>query len=118
MSEQGGMSPKEIIVYSTTWCPDCKRAKRFLGEQRVSYTNIDVEQDPEAMARVEAINRGMRSIPTMAFPGARRPGHRDGRAGRPAAMPVADGSSHAVGNRRPRPGKRLLSGGPGTSILR
>src|SRR3972149_6197974 len=68
MSEQSGMSPKEIIVYSTTWCPDCKRAKRFLGEQRVSYTNIDIEQDPEAIAHVEAINRGMRSIPTIVFP--------------------------------------------------
>jgi thioredoxin reductase (NADPH) len=61
-------TPKEIIVYSTTWCPDCKRAKRFLGEQRVPYTNIDIEQDPEAMARVEAINGGMRSIPTIVFP--------------------------------------------------
>lgn len=68
MTEQNGKSTKEIIVYSTTWCPDCKRAKRFLGEQRVSYTNIDIEQDPQAMARVEAINHGMRSIPTIVFP--------------------------------------------------
>ena len=59
---------KQIIVYSTVWCPDCKRAKRFLGEQRIPYTNIDIEQDPQAMARVEAINRGMRSIPTIVFP--------------------------------------------------
>ena len=26
---------KPIVVYSTTWCSDCKRVKKFLGEQRV-----------------------------------------------------------------------------------
>ncbi|HRQ42079.1 MAG TPA: FAD-dependent oxidoreductase [Chloroflexota bacterium] len=57
-----------IIVYSTNWCPDCKRAKRFLGEQRIPYINVDIEQDLEAMAYVEQVNNGMRSIPTIVFP--------------------------------------------------
>ncbi len=59
---------KEIVVYSTVWCPDCKRAKRFLAEQRIPYVNIDIEQDAEAMALVEAINQGKRVIPTIVFP--------------------------------------------------
>jgi thioredoxin reductase (NADPH) len=58
----------EIRVYSTVWCPDCKRAKRFFGEQRVPYVNIDIEQDPEAMAYVEKVNKGKRIIPTIVFP--------------------------------------------------
>jgi thioredoxin reductase (NADPH) len=58
----------QIVVYGTTWCPDCKRAKRFFAEQRVPYVNIDIEQDAEAMALVERINRGTRSIPTIVFP--------------------------------------------------
>lgn len=36
-----------IVVYSTVWCPDCKRAKKFFGEQRIPYVNIDIEQAPE-----------------------------------------------------------------------
>ncbi len=60
--------PDIITVYSTVWCPDCKRAKKFFGEQRVPYTNIDIEQDPEAMAFVERINNGKRIIPTIVFP--------------------------------------------------
>lgn len=56
-----------IIVYSTTWCPDCKRVKKFLGEQRVPYRNIDIESDPQAMAYVEKVNNGKRIIPTMVF---------------------------------------------------
>ncbi|MEM8531918.1 MAG: FAD-dependent oxidoreductase [Chloroflexota bacterium] len=58
----------EIVVYSTVWCPDCKRAKQFFGEQRVPYTNIDIEQDTEAMAFVEQTNNGKRIIPTIVFP--------------------------------------------------
>jgi thioredoxin reductase (NADPH) len=58
----------EIVVYSTVWCPDCKRAKQFLGDQRIPYTSIDIEQDPDAMAYVEQVNHGMRSIPTIVFP--------------------------------------------------
>ncbi len=57
-----------IIVYSTVWCPDCKRAKRFFGEQRVPYINIDIEKDSQAMAFVEQVNNGMRVVPTIIFP--------------------------------------------------
>jgi glutaredoxin len=58
----------QIIVYSTVWCPDCKRAKKFFGEQRVPYVNIDIEQDAEAMAFVEKVNDGKHIIPTIFSP--------------------------------------------------
>jgi thioredoxin reductase (NADPH) len=58
----------QIVVYSTVWCPDCKRAKKFLGEHRIPYENIDIEQDEKAMAFVQKVNNGMRIIPTIVFP--------------------------------------------------
>lgn len=61
-------SGKQIIIYSTVWCPDCKRVKKFFGEQRLPYVNIDIEQDPEAMAFVEKVNEGKRIIPTIVCP--------------------------------------------------
>lgn len=60
--------PSVILVYSTSWCPDCKRAKKFFGEQRIPYFNIDIESDPEAMAYVERVNNGKRIVPTIIFP--------------------------------------------------
>jgi len=57
-----------IVVYGTTWCPDCKRSKQFLGDQRVHYHWVDIEQDSEAMATVERINGGKRIIPTIVCP--------------------------------------------------
>lgn len=61
-------SENMIVVYSTTWCGDCKRAKKFFGEQRIPYINIDIEEDTEAQAIVEKINNGKRIIPTILFP--------------------------------------------------
>lgn len=61
-------APDAITVYSTVWCPDCKRSKRFLAEQRIPYTNIDIEHDAAAMAYVESANNGMRRVPTIVFP--------------------------------------------------
>lgn len=61
------MNNNEIIMYTTQWCGDCRRAKRFFNEYGISYTEIDIEQRPEAIAEVEKLNRGMRSVPTILF---------------------------------------------------
>jgi len=68
MSDLYTKTPSSIVVYSTVWCPDCKRAKQFFGEQRLAYVNVDIEKDPKAMAFVEEINDGKRVVPTIIFP--------------------------------------------------
>ncbi len=61
------MSHTNLTVYGATWCGDCKRAKKFLGEQRVHYEWVDVEQDTAGLALVERVNSGKRIIPTIVF---------------------------------------------------
>jgi thioredoxin reductase (NADPH) len=61
------MPQPDLTVYGAPWCGDCKRAKKFLGEQRVPYTWVDVEQDATALALVERVNQGKRIIPTIVF---------------------------------------------------
>jgi thioredoxin reductase (NADPH) len=58
----------DIKVYGAPWCPDCKRAKQFLGEQRVPYDWIDIDHEPEAAAFVRQKNAGKQIIPTIVFP--------------------------------------------------
>lgn len=58
----------DITVYGANWCPDCRRAKQFLGEQRVAYDWIDLDVQPEAKAIVEERNHGAAVIPTIVFP--------------------------------------------------
>lgn len=62
------MNEQRIKVYGAPWCPDCKRAKQFLGEQRVLYDWIDIDQDPEGAALVREKNAGKQIIPTIIFP--------------------------------------------------
>jgi thioredoxin reductase (NADPH) len=57
----------EITVYGTAWCPDCKRAKKFLGEHRVQYDWVDVEQDAAGLKKIEELNGGKPIIPTIVF---------------------------------------------------
>lgn len=61
------MAETKITVYGANWCGDCKRAKKFLGEQRVHYHWVDIEQHPEEVAVVEHYNGGKRIIPTILF---------------------------------------------------
>ena len=51
--------------YGTNWCSDCKRAKKFLSEQRIPYHYIDVDKDEEGLRFVEVHNKGKRIIPTI-----------------------------------------------------
>jgi mycoredoxin len=58
----------EITMYGADWCGDCRRSKRFLDSNDVSYNYIDVEADTSASEKVIEINGGMRSIPVILFP--------------------------------------------------
>ena len=58
----------ELVLYGTSWCGDCKRAKQFFGEQRVSYRFVDVDADADAMAYVQRVNAGKSIIPVIDFP--------------------------------------------------
>ncbi|MHA1932126.1 MAG: FAD-dependent oxidoreductase [Promethearchaeota archaeon] len=33
----------EVNVYGATWCSDCRRTKKYLGEQRIHYNWYDIE---------------------------------------------------------------------------
>jgi mycoredoxin len=58
----------QIRMYGAEWCGDCRRSKRFLDSNSVSYEYIDVEADPSASEKVIEINGGQRSIPVILFP--------------------------------------------------
>lgn len=61
------MSADQIVMYGADWCGDCRRSKRFLDENKVEYTYIDVEADTSAAAKVVEINGGAQSIPVLLF---------------------------------------------------
>ena len=59
---------KKIKMYATTWCGDCRMAKRWFDAHGISYDYINIEEDDNAAAYVVRVNRGMQSVPTIVFP--------------------------------------------------
>ena len=62
------MTSEQIIMYGTTWCPDCTRSKRWLESHKIPYTWCDIEKDTAAREYVVKANHGRRSVPTILFP--------------------------------------------------
>ena len=61
-------STDPIVMYSTTWCGACHRAKRTFAAVGVGYTEINIEEDGAAAEVVMRLNGGLRSVPTILFP--------------------------------------------------
>ena len=65
------MTPPEtgtITMYSTTWCGYCRRLKSQLEREGIAYTEVDIEQQPDAATFVMEINNGNQTVPTVLFP--------------------------------------------------
>ncbi|MDP9330223.1 MAG: FAD-dependent oxidoreductase [Actinomycetota bacterium] len=58
----------DIKVYGASWCPDCRRAKKFLADQRIAYEWLDIEGDMSLLEEVQRRNDGNDVIPTIVFP--------------------------------------------------
>ena len=61
------MTHDNIRLYGADWCSDCKRSKKFLGEQRIQYQYINIEHDLDGQAFVQKVQNGGMSIPTIVF---------------------------------------------------
>jgi mycoredoxin len=59
------VDPNSVVIYSTCWCGDCRRAKNFLRERGVAFREVNIDDDPEAAALVMKVNNGKRKVPTI-----------------------------------------------------
>lgn len=60
---------KNIVMYTTSWCPDCKAAKRYLSSKGIQWQEVDIEQDEDAAERVVEWSGGYRTVPTFDIDG-------------------------------------------------
>ncbi len=60
----------DLQVYSATWCGDCRRLERWLGENQVAYRKVDIEHTEGATERLER-ETGKRAIPFILVNGQR-----------------------------------------------
>ena len=60
--------PGTVTMYSTTWCGYCRRLKTLLDREGIGYTEVNIEQDPDAATFVEQANGGNQTVPTLLYP--------------------------------------------------
>lgn len=59
----------DVVLYGSSWCPDCRRAKRVLDEAGISYRDIVIDEDLKAECLVLERSGGRRVVPTILFGG-------------------------------------------------
>ena len=56
------MSSPAVVMYTTSWCPYCERARRLLTSKGAAFDEIDVESSADRRAEMLA-RSGRRSVP-------------------------------------------------------
>lgn len=56
-----------FTLYSTPWCGYCHRLMGQLDREGISYTMVDIEQDPSAADTVMKVNNGNQTVPTLVY---------------------------------------------------
>lgn len=70
-----------LTIYSKNNCPFCDRAKTLLESRGVTYTEVNIEKDPES--RQMLLDKGLRSVPQIFHGYELIPGGFDGLAKKP-----------------------------------
>jgi glutaredoxin len=59
------MGMENITIFCTSWCVDCRRAKKFLQERGVDFSEVNIDEEPDAEDLVLQVNEGRRKVPTI-----------------------------------------------------
>ncbi len=47
-------------MYTTSWCGDCRRAKKFLKQRNLEYSEVNIDEDADAEDLMIRVNNGKR----------------------------------------------------------
>ena len=47
---------RDVVLYTTSWCPWCKKARDFFTSRNIYFTDYDIEKDKEAAQRKKQLD--------------------------------------------------------------
>jgi len=54
--------PKQVVIYTTKYCPYCTAAKQFLNSKKVPFQEIDVSNDAAMREKLVQLS-GQQTVP-------------------------------------------------------
>lgn len=67
--ESDGLPHGGIVMYCTRWCPDCRKARVWLKENNLPYTEVDITTNLTAARQVRSWGNGLQITPTFDIDG-------------------------------------------------
>jgi glutaredoxin len=58
-----------VVLFCTSWCPDCRRARAYFKERGIEYVEVDITRNREAARQVREWSGGSEITPTIKIGG-------------------------------------------------
>ncbi len=68
---------KDVVIYSTDYCPYCRQAERFLKDKGVDFKSVDVTRDDALREKLVEMSGGRRTVPQIFIAGEAIGGYSD-----------------------------------------
>ncbi len=57
LSGPGSAKASKVELFTTSWCPYCRKAEAFLQANGIPFVSYDIEKDSQAAARKRQLDR-------------------------------------------------------------
>jgi len=54
---------KKVVMYSTSWCGYCKKARKYFNRKKIPYTEYDIEKNARAKSQYKKL--GAKGVPVI-----------------------------------------------------
>ena len=61
-------APGSVTMFTTSWCGYCNRLKAQMGREGIAFTEVNIEEQADAVKFVMDVNGGNQTVPTLLFP--------------------------------------------------
>lgn len=56
-----------VTMFTTTWCGYCRNLKAAMKREGITFSEVNIEEDPDSATFVEQVNGGNQTVPTLLF---------------------------------------------------
>lgn len=57
-----------VTMFTTTWCGYCRTLKAAMTREGIEFSEVNIEDVPDAADFVRTVNNGNQTVPTLLFP--------------------------------------------------